>query len=118
MAFRRFWQTICHSFEALQEGFWPGTEDELAGGFKGLIVAVTGDLEFISSGYQLQNSHSGQRGVLGVMHVSSPIIVHTHAISLSLEAQIGAANQDLSSLEQQLASQIDGSVGHVEHGVL
>ena len=67
---------IAWSFQALAAGMWPDKNAQgipyadnstgkrlagtaLAGPWRGLLCAVTGDLEFHGSGYQLQNPNSG-----------------------------------------------------------
>ena len=73
--FAKFWQLMSWSLTALSSGLWPSVDmfgrpfppgsdsaiqagKALAGPFRGRIVALTGDLEFLHSGYGLQNSNS------------------------------------------------------------
>eukprot|EP00971_Amphidinium_carterae_P341683 6480621-Amphidinium_carterae.2 len=55
----KFWEELTASFKALESGLMPGTENLIAGGYKGLVVAITGDLEYLHSGYGLNNCQSG-----------------------------------------------------------
>ena len=67
----KWWSILSWSFSALATGRWPSTDymghafpegsldsqqanKELAGGWRAKLVALTGDLEFIHTGYQLQ----------------------------------------------------------------
>ena len=76
---RTFWQILAWSLQCLAAGVWPDKNAQgvayarespagklagkrLAGGWRALLCAVTGDLEFHFSGYELQNPNSGEIG--------------------------------------------------------
>ena len=78
-AYRTFWQIFAWSLQCMATGVWPaknvhGTPyaadspggklagSALAGGWRALLCAMIGDLEFHDVGYELQNPNSGGMG--------------------------------------------------------
>ena len=74
-SFNKFWRLMAWSLDALNRGVWPHEDmfgrqfapgsvahskagKPLAGHFRARVVAITGDLEFLHTGYGLQNSNS------------------------------------------------------------
>ena len=74
-AILKWWRTLTWSLNSLSRGMWPETNfngephsrdsegaeranNFLAGGYKGRIIALTGDLEYIHQGYGLNSSTS------------------------------------------------------------
>ena len=110
---RRFWRLLSWSLGCLAAGVWPSCNMEgvaypshtsngrlagklLAGGWRGMVCAVIGDLEFHASGYGLQNPNSGAANMTYPQEVSPARPIHLkkskspHSKTLPGTPQMGA----------------------------